>query len=157
MSLMQAKLIFSEMSKILQIGDGILNDDGMCQLILKDKRMPRINFCYLDGSDEILIFSEIGFVESSMEAEVFKRLMCRQYLLDRSNNVTFSIAPDNTVLTAQLKLPVAIINGDDLASAVENFVNEVAFVKANYLSKKAEEDEDKTASLAQNLLSGIIA
>ncbi|SFS48271.1 Tir chaperone protein (CesT) family protein [Succinivibrio dextrinosolvens] len=135
MSLTQAKLLFSDMTKTLKIGEGTFNDQGMCRIVLKDEWMPPINFCYLDSTDEILIFSAIGIIEGKKEPEVFKALFYRQFLFDKSNSITYALAPDNNALTAQVKLHVSVLTVDDFADAVEKFANEVAYLRVTYFSK----------------------
>ncbi len=149
MSLTQAKLLFSDMTKILNMSEGTLNDQGMCRIVLKDKWMPAINFCYIDATDEILIFSSIGILEGKQETEVFKALFYRQFLFDKSNNVTYALSPDNNALTAQLKLAVTVLSVDDFADAVEKFANEVAYLRVTYFSKNGKDAElDKGSSIA---------
>ncbi|WP_281071894.1 type III secretion system chaperone [Succinivibrio dextrinosolvens] len=149
MSLTQAKLLFSDMAKKLNMSEGTLNDQGMCRIVLKDKWMPAINFCYLDSSDEILIFSSVGIIEGKKEPEVFKALFYRQFLFDKSNSVSYSLSPDNNALTAQQKLTVAVLNVDDFAAAVEKFANEVAYLRVTYFSDDSKDsDLDKHLSVA---------
>ncbi len=156
MSLTQAKLLFSDMTKALKMSEGTLNDQGMCRIVLKDKWMPAINFCYLDSTDELLIFSAVGILEGKIETEVFKALFYRQFLFDKSNSVTYALSPDNNALTAQLKLPVGVLSVNDFACAVEKFANEVAYLRVTYFSKDSkgaiEENHPSVIAFAGGLM-----
>lgn len=156
MSLTQAKLLFSDMTKILNMSEGTLNDQGMCRIVLKDKWMPAINFCYIDATDEILIFSSIGILEGKQETEVFKALFYRQFLFDKSNNVTYALSPDNNALTAQLKLAVTVLSVEDFAAAVEKFANEVAYLRVTYFSKNSRDSGAEQKTSVADLAGGLM-
>ena len=127
MSIQQCRLIFAETLRTLQVEDADLGDDGMCQLRLKYDWMPALNFCYVESKDSLLVFAHAGFIDSDDETEVYKDLMHRQFLFDKSRGVTFSLAGDNNALTVQMMLDVGSLTVALLADVLQDFVEEVRF------------------------------
>ncbi|MBQ9221022.1 MAG: type III secretion system chaperone [Succinivibrio dextrinosolvens] len=127
MSIQQCRLIFAETLRTLQVEDADLGDDGMCQLRLKYDWMPALNFCYVESKDSLLVFAQAGFIDSDDETEVYKDLMHRQFLFDKSRGVTFSLAGDNNALTVQMMLDVGSLTVALLADVLQDFVEEVRF------------------------------
>ncbi|SFS58404.1 Tir chaperone protein (CesT) family protein [Succinivibrio dextrinosolvens] len=127
MSIQQCRLIFAETLRTLQVEEGDLGDDGMCQMRLKYDWMPSLNFCYIEPKDSLLIFAEAGFIDTDGESDVFKDLMHRQFLFNKSKGVTFSLAGDNNALTVQLMLDVPGLTVSNLADALQDFIEEVRF------------------------------
>lgn len=127
MSLQQCRLIFAETLRQLQVEEGDLGDDGMCQMRLKYDWMPALNFCYIESKDSLLIFSEAGFIDSDGENEILKEFLHRQFLYNKSHGVTYSLAGDNNALTVQLMLEVGNLTVQSFAEALHNFVEEVRF------------------------------
>lgn len=127
MSIQQCRLIFAETLRTLQVEEGDLGDDGMCQMRLKYDWMPSLNFCYIEPKDSLLIFAEAGFIDTDGESDVFKDLMHRQFLFNKSKGVTFSLAGDNNALTVQLMLDVSSLTVSNLADALQDFIEEVRF------------------------------
>ena len=127
MSLQQCRLIFAETLRQLQVEEGDLGDDGMCQMRLKYDWMPSLNFCYIESKDSLLIFSEAGFIDFDVEHDVLKDVMHRQFLFNKSKGVTFSFAGDSNALTVQLMLEVGNLTVNSFAEALHNFVEEVRF------------------------------
>ena len=125
MSIQQCRLIFAETLRTLQVEEGDLGDDGMCQMRLKYDWMPSLNFCYIEPKDSLLIFAEAGYIDSDDEIDVLRDLMHRQFLFNKSKGITFSLAGDNNALTVQLMLDVGTLTVASLAEALQDFVEEV--------------------------------
>ncbi len=127
MRIQQCRIIFAETLRSLQVEEGDLGDDGMCQMRLKYEWMPALNFCYIEPKDSLLLFAEAGYIDTDGEVEVLKDLMRRQFLFNNSKGVTFSLAGDNNAVTVQLLLDVSSLSVPILADALHDFVEEVRY------------------------------
>ena len=145
MSLDQAKHVFSELNRIVLNTESTLNDEGMARLILKEDWMPNVNFCYVENLDSMLVFAECGPIEESLEKDLLKDLLRRQFMFDLTNGIEYSIAPDNNFLVVQRMLPIPLLDGNKLLDILVEFVQEVARLRLVLLRRS---DTNDSASQA---------
>lgn len=127
MSIEQCKLIFAETLRSLQVEEGNLDEEGMCQMHLKYEWMPVLNFCYIEPKDSLLLFAQAGFIDTDKEPDILKDVMLRHFMFSKSKGVTFSLAGDNNALTVQMMLDVGSLTVVSLAYALQDFVEEVRY------------------------------
>lgn len=129
MSLEQAKQIFSEIAKHLDIPGGSLNEQGMCRIRLAQKWLPSINVCYLNKDHSLLFFAEVGQIPAAKELKILRNIMHRQFLFSESGGITFSLAPDNNSLTVQLKKEIYSVDVQEICESLQVLVQEIAHAR----------------------------
>ncbi|MCR5535823.1 MAG: type III secretion system chaperone [Succinivibrio sp.] len=140
MALAQAQQVFSDASNILFNTPAQLNEQGMARLELREEWLPYINFCYLEPSDSLLIFADCGQVPADRELEIFRELLNHQFLFDKSNGITFALAPEDNALTVQYLSAVSTLDGNSLVEILIDFVQEVSKVRLKVMDQDKEAD-----------------
>ena len=144
MGLSQIRLVFSEANKILFGSDVTLNEQGTGSLELKEDWLPSIKFCYLKVSDELLIFAECGQIPVEKQLDMFKDLLCRQFLFEESRGIEYALAPFNEALVVQYKLPVINLDANRLIDVLVDFIQAVSKVRLKIIDRAEEEMISKT-------------
>ncbi len=150
MSLKQFTLIFSEVSKKLELELGDVENCNQFTIQLKPDGVPRIVLNYVEPQDALLIVSEVGYVNKDRESELLHSILHRQFLWLKSAGVSFAMSGDNNAIVAQMLLPVQLMDVDSLGQALSDFTNQIIEVRHELFAADGDTEQSAESVVEQD-------